>query len=60
MVIHLFKCQSSHHLLHFDNLACFIFAAHTTFGNGRSEHLVGLHHTTVGEATVIFIVLATP
>lgn len=35
-------------------------AIHTTFAVYRLEHLVGLHHATVGEAAVVFIFLATP
>lgn len=35
-------------------------AIHTTFVVYRLEHLVGLHHATVGEAAVVFIFLATP
>ena len=35
-------------------------AIYTTFAVYRLEHLVGLHHAAVGEATVVFIFLATP
>lgn len=31
-----------------------------TFGLSRFQHLVGMHHAAVGEAAVIFIVLANP
>ena len=35
-------------------------AIHTTFTVYRLEHLVGLHHAAVGEATVVFIFFASP
>ena len=35
-------------------------AIHTAFAVYRLEHLVGLHHATVGKAAVIFILFAAP
>ena len=33
------------------------FATYTAFGLKLFQHLVGLHHATVGEATAVFIIL---
>ena len=35
-------------------------ATKTALGGWRFEHLVGLHHASVGEAAVVFIRIATP
>lgn len=33
---------------------------HTSFGLSGFQHLVGLHHASVGEAAVVFILFASP
>lgn len=36
------------------------FLTHSSFRLSGFKHLVSLHHATIGEAAIIFIILATP